>query len=140
MFDDRPLDNANPIIYKQKYEKKSGGLPRDITQLDDMFDLEDSQAYEVFNDEEVFEHIRNLNDPEHPLTLEQLDVVSLKHVTVEDPGDLVSVEFTPTIPHCSMASYNYSPTLPCAFVHYAFGRYPTALQKSMPTAAPPRLR
>jgi metal-sulfur cluster biosynthetic enzyme len=104
MFDDRPLDNANPIVYKQRYEKISGGLPREITQLDDLFELEESGAYEVFNDEEIFEHIRNLNDPEHPLTLEQLDVVSLKHVSVEDPGDLVFVQFTPTIPHCSMAT------------------------------------
>ena len=107
MFDDdRPLDNANPIVYKQKYEK-SGGVPRDITQLDDLFELgveDDDEAYERFDGEEVFEHIRNLNDPEHPLTLEQLDVVSLKNVTVKDPGDLVFVQFTPTIPHCSMAT------------------------------------
>ena len=38
------------------------------------------------------------------MTLEQLDVVSLENVTVEDPGDYVFVQFTPTIPHCSMAT------------------------------------
>ena len=88
--------------------------------------------------EEVFETIRNVQDPEHPLSLEQLGVVKLAHVTVvdlraspqpeekdaEDEKDdgiqsgggsggggggraalsTVDVRFTPTIPHCSMAT------------------------------------
>ena len=33
---------------------------------------------------EVFDVIRNIQDPEHPLTLEQLNVVILDHVTVKD--------------------------------------------------------
>ena len=105
MYDERLLDNANPIIVKSKHEK-IGCLALDITQLDDLFELEagEEEIFERFDAEEVFEHIRNLNDPEHPLTLEQLDVVSLHNVTVEDPGDLVFVQFTPTIPHCSMAT------------------------------------
>lgn len=53
---------------------------------------------------EVFEHIRHLNDPEHPLTLEQLKVVQLDHVTVDNSGNEVTILFTPTIPHCSMAT------------------------------------
>ena len=46
--------------------------------------------------------IRDINDPEHPLTLEQLNVVQVNDVFVSD--NLVQVEFTPTIPHCSMAT------------------------------------
>ncbi|KAL7526220.1 hypothetical protein ACHAXR_001377 [Thalassiosira sp. AJA248-18] len=73
---------------------------------------------------EVFDIIRNIQDPEHPLTLEQLNVVRLDSVEVVDlkgenaDGDLsiqmngctprrfstVHVKFTPTIPHCSMAT------------------------------------
>ena len=76
---------------------------------------------------EVFEIIRNIQDPEHPLTLEQLNVVRLELVEVVDlagceddvthcdgDGDgggrrrrrfsTVNVQFTPTIPHCSMAT------------------------------------
>lgn len=34
--------------------------------------------------EEVFEIIRNIQDPEHPLTLEQLNVVNLSQVEVND--------------------------------------------------------
>ena len=37
--------------------------------------------------EEVFDLIRTIQDPEHPLTLEQLNVVNPTHVTVHDSGD-----------------------------------------------------
>ena len=33
---------------------------------------------------EVFEHIRDINDPEHPYTLEQLNVVCEDHIDVDD--------------------------------------------------------
>lgn len=49
--------------------------------------------------------IRDINDPEHPLTLEQLNVVQPQHVSVKHfPLPIVHVDFTPTIPHCSMAT------------------------------------
>jgi len=57
-----------------------------------------------FDPREVFDLIRDINDPEHPLTLEQLNVVSLDLVKVEDVTNKVHVHFTPTIPHCSMAT------------------------------------
>ncbi|KPP60958.1 mitotic spindle-associated MMXD complex subunit MIP18-like [Scleropages formosus] len=55
----------------------------------------------------IFERIhliRSINDPEHPLSLEELNVVEQVRVRVNDPESAVSVEFTPTIPHCSMAT------------------------------------
>ena len=48
--------------------------------------------------------IRSINDPEHPLTLEQLNVVEQSLVEVDDANNYVKVQFTPTIPHCSMAT------------------------------------
>lgn len=49
--------------------------------------------------------IRSITDPEHPLTLEQLAVVSASQITVTGGKRArVLVEFTPTIPHCSMAT------------------------------------
>jgi metal-sulfur cluster biosynthetic enzyme len=65
--------------------------------------------------EEVFDIIRNIQDPEHPLTLEQLNVVNRLHIQVHDGFggnkrghnmtlSTVDVCFTPTIPHCSMAT------------------------------------
>lgn len=54
---------------------------------------------ELIDSEEIFDIIRNIQDPEHPLTLEQLNVVSLSHVEVQDNGvsdtiSKVDVRFT----------------------------------------------
>lgn len=45
--------------------------------------------------------VRSITDPEHPLTLEQLAVVSAEQIEVVH-GDRpkVNLVFTPTIPHC----------------------------------------
>lgn len=76
---------------------------------------------DIITTEEVFRIIRNIQDPEHPLTLEQLNVVRMELINVVDllGGDentdidpdcsskkfsTVHVQFTPTIPHCSMAT------------------------------------
>jgi metal-sulfur cluster biosynthetic enzyme len=64
--------------------------------------------------EEIFDIIRTIQDPEHPNSLEQLGVVSLEQVELSLASDRnentnrnqdeVSIRFTPTIPHCSMAT------------------------------------
>lgn len=64
---------------------------------------------ETIDEGEVFDIIRNIQDPEHPLTLEQLGVVSRKQIEVKEMSSIeghsiVDVRFTPTIPHCSMAT------------------------------------
>ncbi len=59
---------------------------------------------ESIDDREVFDLIRVINDPEHPLTLEQLGVVTLDNTHVDDERNHVAVNVTPTIPHCSMAT------------------------------------
>jgi len=73
----------------------------------------DSSAAVITNDEdavdeidnlEVFELLRHINDPEHPLTLEQLHVVQLGNIWVDNQRHTVRLTFTPTIPHCSMAT------------------------------------
>ena len=53
---------------------------------------------------EVFEIIRSIKDPEHPHTLEQLNVAQRRLITVDDARGRVHICFTPTIPHCSMAT------------------------------------
>jgi metal-sulfur cluster biosynthetic enzyme len=50
------------------------------------------------------QHIRDITDPEHPYTLEQLHVVSEEACAVDDGGGGVRVQFTPTVEHCSMAT------------------------------------
>ena len=51
--------------------------------------------------------IRDIRDPEKPETLEQLNVVYESGVTVEPLTSdtcLVRIEFTPTVPHCTLAT------------------------------------
>jgi len=48
--------------------------------------------------------LRNINDPEHPLTLEQLNVVNPDLIEVNNKDSYVKVQFTPTITQCSMAT------------------------------------
>ncbi|XP_071013798.1 cytosolic iron-sulfur assembly component 2B-like isoform X2 [Oncorhynchus clarkii lewisi] len=54
--------------------------------------------------EKYLKSFRSINDPEHPLSLEELNVVEQVRVRVDDQENTVGVEFTPTIPHCSMAT------------------------------------
>mmetsp|Transcript_6212 Transcript_6212/g.6416 ORF Transcript_6212/g.6416 Transcript_6212/m.6416 type:complete len:162 (+) Transcript_6212:67-552(+) len=86
--------NANPIVYE--IQKNSA--------IEENLDYKDETAREPLNSAEVFEYIRSLNDPEHPLTLEQLNVVSEKDILTSDEKNVVIVRFTPTVPHCSMAT------------------------------------
>ncbi|XP_030629829.1 cytosolic iron-sulfur assembly component 2A [Chanos chanos] len=56
---------------------------------------------------EVYDVIRTIRDPEKPNTLEELDVVSEKCVEVQELGDeeyLIIIKFSPTVPHCSLAT------------------------------------
>ena len=165
------MENAAPELHKQADERVL-----DASAFDD-------DVADPFDAREVFDLIRDINDPEHPHTLEELNVVQLgsfcagnavcgagrhaqavkhtqththtqthrhththrhrhththrhtqththrhrhrhthrhkhKHthtfffwdslfaeqIKVDDPGSLVHVQFTPTIPHCSMAT------------------------------------
>ncbi|KAG9104165.1 Cytosolic iron-sulfur assembly component 2B [Ceratobasidium sp. 370] len=65
-------------------------------------DLDEEEEEEPIDAAEIFDLLRSINDPEHPLTLEQLKVVSAEQITVS-PNHIL-VRFTPTIPHCSMAT------------------------------------
>lgn len=89
------LINANPIIYQ--VENYNEDLNFD-------FSYNDENERESFTSSEIFEIIRNINDPEHPLTLEQLNVVSIENIEINDQENRLVIKFTPTIPHCSMAT------------------------------------
>lgn len=86
------LENVNPKLYKKIED-------RQITAAE-----EDEDVIDEFDAREIFDLIRNINDPEHPLTLEELNVVEESLIEVNDAGNSVNVKFTPTIPHCSMAT------------------------------------
>ncbi|KAF7638322.1 Adenylate kinase isoenzyme 6-like protein [Meloidogyne graminicola] len=88
------LDNASPIVHVKKVREDSD--PH----------LYDEGVEDPIDVQEVFDYIKDISDPEHPYTLEQLNVVQEDLIRVSsDPLDpYVDVRFTPTIPHCSMAA------------------------------------
>ena len=53
---------------------------------------------------EIFEHIRDIKDPEHPYSLEQLSVVGEEKIFLDEAASRIVVSFTPTVQHCSMAT------------------------------------
>lgn len=86
------LENINPRLYDVAGQ-------RELTAADF-----DESVEDPFDVREIFDLIRNINDPEHPLTLEQLNVVSEEQIELDEGRSQVEVLFTPTIPHCSMAT------------------------------------
>lgn len=51
--------------------------------------------------------IKSIRDPEKPNTLEELEVVTEKCVEVQELGEdeyLIIIRFSPTVPHCSLAT------------------------------------
>ncbi|XP_020287356.1 MIP18 family protein CG7949 [Pseudomyrmex gracilis] len=85
-------ENINPKLYKKAND-------REITAEEQNEDIADE-----FDAREIFDIIRNINDPEHPLTLEELNVVEQSLIVVDDKENKVDIKFTPTIPHCSMVT------------------------------------
>ncbi|XP_015435532.1 PREDICTED: MIP18 family protein CG7949 [Dufourea novaeangliae] len=86
------LENINPKLYRKIDD-------RQVTAHD-----EDEDVADEFDTREIFDLIRNINDPEHPLTLEELNVVEQNLIEIDNEANKIHVKFTPTIPHCSMAT------------------------------------
>ena len=78
------LDNPNPIVYAttSTYKRPTGAL----------------------DSEEIYELIKTIKDPEHPYTLEQLNVVSPESVSMSSDHRSLHIQFTPTVPHCSLST------------------------------------
>ncbi|KAL2925644.1 Protein AE7 [Bienertia sinuspersici] len=105
------LINANPTVYQKKERRVRDPLPNVV----------DEYAAEPIDELEIFDilfalfpflfilnfyshHIRDIKDPEHPYSLEELKVLTEESVEVDDRRGYVRVTFTPTVEHCSMAT------------------------------------
>ncbi|XP_042371339.1 cytosolic iron-sulfur assembly component 2B [Plectropomus leopardus] len=64
------LENANPVIFQRSGERL-------LTATE-----EDQDVHDPIDDREIFDLIRSINDPEHPLSLEELNVVEQVRVQV----------------------------------------------------------
>lgn len=88
------LINPNPVVHERRSRPPSAWP-----------DFKgDEGSVELINREEIFYHIRDIEDPEHPYSLEQLNVVSEEAIDCDDARSRVKVVFTPTVQHCSMAT------------------------------------
>jgi hypothetical protein len=74
------IENANPSVYETLESR-----PLSKTDFDNNF-------VDLIDEREVFDEIRNIKDPEHPLTLEQLNVVDIESVKVDSNLKVVTVQ------------------------------------------------
>lgn len=86
------VENANPSVHQKLEQRKISETDFDNNYEDEM------------DEREVFDIIRHLQDPEHPLSLEELNVLDIDSVKLDHQNRTCKIEFTPTIPHCSMAT------------------------------------
>ncbi|KAJ0336818.1 hypothetical protein COL922a_007508 [Colletotrichum nupharicola] len=138
---DKDLDNANPTIlsaaqmptretkriaprkgpdakYNDVILAKPAYLSRPFCDDDSLWPdrdvVDDDFAEEPIDEQEIYDLISTISDPEHPLSLGQLAVVNLPDIHINpppcsgpsDPNALVQVkvDLTPTVSHCSLAT------------------------------------
>ncbi|XP_010942017.1 protein AE7-like 1 isoform X3 [Elaeis guineensis] len=83
------LINANPVVHAKKERVARA---------------EDSHADNAVDPLDVFDSVRDIRDPEHPYSLEQLSVLSEESITVDEKLGCIQITFTPTVQYCSMAT------------------------------------
>ncbi|KXH44618.1 hypothetical protein CNYM01_09195 [Colletotrichum nymphaeae SA-01] len=137
---DKDLDNANPSILSAaqmptRQSKREAPKSGPFHKFDDVIfakpwylsepfcdddslwsepEADHSQwTEEPIDEQEIYDLISSISDPEHPLSLGQLAVVNLPDIHISppphmamDPNKLVQVlvELTPTVSHCSLAT------------------------------------
>lgn len=99
------MENPNPVLFEvhQTVEYKPFVYNSDtIISSEDIFSTQPvCLLKKLIHFEDA---IRKINDPEHPMSLEELGVVQLEHIEVNNEDKSVAIKYTPTIPHCSMAT------------------------------------
>jgi metal-sulfur cluster biosynthetic enzyme len=93
------LVNANPVVFDRVSGLETARSPDDARKQ-----FLDDDERDPIDALEVYELLRDIKDPEHPNTLEQLRVVEPKLIRVDDDRSRIFVQFTPTVPHCSMTT------------------------------------
>ncbi|KAF8090369.1 hypothetical protein N665_0478s0028 [Sinapis alba] len=83
------LINANPVVQAKKER-----LPR----------TQDQHRDDGLDPLDIYDILKDIRDPEHPYSLEQLSVLSEDSITLDDKLNRILITFTPTIQHCSMAT------------------------------------
>ena len=101
------FDNANPLVKSTTKNNASSSISlrkRAERERAASGCSSSSSKRDPIDAREIFAHIKDINDPEHPYSLEQLAVVSPENIVVDDEKSRATVYFTPTVEHCSMAT------------------------------------
>lgn len=99
---------ATELSVHQRTENYLNGLLDTLTFT--ASEADQTAGDELIDEQEIFDLISSISDPEHPLTLGQLSVVNLNDIKIIHPDlannikGLISVQITPTITHCSLAT------------------------------------
>ncbi|KAL0926562.1 hypothetical protein M5K25_002801 [Dendrobium thyrsiflorum] len=94
------LINANPVVHakKERIARAEDTHAADAVDSLDVFGILLSIPSSSENS------VRDIRDPEHPYSLEQLSVLSEESITVDKKLGRIQITFTPTVQHCSMAT------------------------------------
>ncbi|GAO13656.1 uncharacterized protein UV8b_01718 [Ustilaginoidea virens] len=75
---------------------------------------DEEHTAEPIDEQEIFDLIATISDPEHPVSLGQLSIVNINDIRISPPPALgvpdpntiveVTVKITPTVTHCSLAT------------------------------------
>ncbi|GAB7364157.1 hypothetical protein MBLNU230_g4708t1 [Neophaeotheca triangularis] len=101
------FDTLAPAYPNYGFEELSSPEASSASTLSD--DEEDDRREEI-DEQEVYDLISTISDPEHPLSLGSLAVVNLPDIHILPPStpnsriSTVQVLITPTITHCSLAT------------------------------------
>ena len=94
-----PLIKTNLYICSDFYGEYRSDFLEERQKLENNDKIEDE--IDIY---EIFDLIRNINDPEHPYNLEELNIISLDDIIVDNINRIITVYFTPTIENCGFAS------------------------------------
>ncbi|KAG2253598.1 hypothetical protein Bca52824_083734 [Brassica carinata] len=97
------LINENPIVYERKERVRDVRTDSSNTNELSVDAIDQLEVFDILIGS-ISHHIRDIKDPEHPYSLEQLKVLTEDSVEVDDTKSHVRVTFTPTVEHCSMAT------------------------------------
>jgi hypothetical protein len=78
------LINPNPIIHARRHTQRRRGAGAPAAQQQQQHAQQRQRQRDPIDSLEIFEHLRDITDPEHPYTLEQLNVLEEAHIDVDD--------------------------------------------------------
>ncbi|KZF26039.1 hypothetical protein L228DRAFT_264471 [Xylona heveae TC161] len=108
------FDDIVPADYNDPFATAAtdSGLSRSFSSSSSDLNSDSDELAEPIDEQEVYDLISTISDPEHPLSLGSLAVVNLPDIHIVPAAGssassrmrTVLVEITPTITHCSLAT------------------------------------